>query len=62
VELHIEPEPTPEERAAIEQALAVAPSGRGEHARSAWWRAGLEEALSTEPGRDARNGAERGRP
>jgi hypothetical protein len=44
MEIEIVPEPTPEERAAIELALAraaQAASGRG-----AWWQAGIEEALA----------------
>ncbi len=42
------PEPTPEEREALERALEgvvdEAPDPRG-----AWWRAGLREALGSEP-------------
>jgi hypothetical protein len=63
VELRIEPDPTPEERAAIEQALAAAAAEPTERARGAWWRAGVEEALSREPGRAARDAPpEPGRP
>jgi hypothetical protein len=62
VEPHIEPEPTPEERAAIEQALAAAAAKPTEQ-RSAWWQAGVEEALSGEPGRAACDAPpQRGRP
>jgi hypothetical protein len=42
------PEPTPEEREALERALEgalVEVSGP----RGAWWRAGLREALGSEP-------------
>lgn len=39
-----EPEPTPEEREALEVALARLLQKPVE-ARSAWWRRGLEEAL-----------------
>lgn len=39
-----EPEPTPEEREALEAALARLLQKPVE-ARSAWWRRGLEEAL-----------------
>jgi hypothetical protein len=61
VELHIEPEPTPAERAAIERALAAAGAKPTEQ-RSAWWQAGVEEALSGEPGPAARDAPpERGR-
>jgi hypothetical protein len=42
------PEPTPEEREALERALESAvdetPDPRG-----AWWRAGLREALGSDP-------------
>ena len=44
MELEIGPEPSPEEREALERALAALagppPDGRG-----AWWRAGVEESL-----------------
>jgi hypothetical protein len=49
MELTITPEPSPEEREAIEQALrraAIATSGCGSEA-SAWWKAGLEEEIAT---------------
>jgi hypothetical protein len=55
VELEIEPEPTPEERAAIEQALAAAAPGRSGGDRGAWWQAGVDEALSPEAGQPARD-------
>jgi hypothetical protein len=42
------PEPTPEEREALERALAEALDDQAE-LRSAWWQAGLREALSSEP-------------
>lgn len=42
------PEPTPEEREALERALAEALDDQPE-LRSAWWRVGLREALSSEP-------------
>jgi hypothetical protein len=48
VNLEITPEPTPEERAAIEAALEQwqAESRRG---RGRWWEAGLRESVETEP-------------
>jgi hypothetical protein len=42
------PEPTPEEREALEQALEGLPDGEPD-ARGAWWRAGVSEALASEP-------------
>ena len=42
------PEPTPEEREALERALAEALDDQAE-LRSAWWQTGLQEALSSEP-------------
>ena len=42
------PEPTTEEREALERALAEALDDQPE-LRSAWWRAGLRQALSSEP-------------
>jgi hypothetical protein len=58
VELEIEPEPTPDERAAIERALAALGGAAREDPRGAWWRAGLEDALSADqrPARDTPNG------
>jgi len=48
VTYELTPEPTPEEREALERALAgvvdAVPDPRG-----AWWRAGLREALRSEP-------------
>ena len=44
VELEITPEPTPEERAAIEAALAQG-SVEGADAANAWWRSGVLEAV-----------------
>jgi hypothetical protein len=48
VKTEIRPEPTPEERAAIDVALACAlhlePDARG-----AWWRLGVREALAGAP-------------
>jgi hypothetical protein len=53
------PEPTPEEREALERALAETLDGDPEP-RGAWWRAGLRENLDPElvrlehePGREA---------
>jgi len=43
----IRPEPSPEEREAIEEALARVASPPPEQ-RSAWWRAGVAEDLSRE--------------
>jgi hypothetical protein len=47
-QFEITPEPTPEERAAIEAALEQwqAESRRGP---SRWWQAGLRESVETEP-------------
>ena len=45
VNLDWRPEPTPEEREALEQALARLLAER-EDARGAWWRAGVGESLS----------------
>jgi hypothetical protein len=42
VELHIEPEPSPEERAAIEAAIGRDP-GRGEVTAAEWARAEADE-------------------
>ena len=43
--LEITPEPTPEERAAIEAAVAQALDGQpGGSAPAAWWEAGVREA------------------
>jgi hypothetical protein len=43
VEVEIRPEPSPEEREALLQALAVA-DGAGDEA-SPWWEAGIREAV-----------------
>ena len=46
--IDITPEPSAEERAAIELALAeLAIDGRGD--RGAWWRQGLAEATADDP-------------
>jgi hypothetical protein len=45
-ELEITPEPTPEERAAIETAVEELLAGRrGNPAPGAWWQAGILEAI-----------------
>jgi hypothetical protein len=58
MELEIDPEPTADERTAIEQALA--PAGvdqeRRPGRRGAWWRAGIDEALSSDDPGDTRGG------
>ena len=43
-DLEIIPEPSPEERAAIEAAVAELRAGSHE-TRSAWWRAGLFDSV-----------------
>jgi hypothetical protein len=48
VELHIEPEPTPEERAAIVAALEET-AALGADPRSGWGRPELADELSTQP-------------
>jgi hypothetical protein len=48
VQFEITPEPTPEERAALEQALAASVAGH-ENGASAWWEAGLRESVEEEP-------------
>ena len=45
--VEIKPEPTPEEREAILRALAAL--GGNEEQASAWWQAGLREAVEIEP-------------
>jgi hypothetical protein len=55
--LEINPEPTPDERKAIEQALAALaePNGRPPaDGRGAWWRRGVREAVEDED--DPENG------
>jgi hypothetical protein len=47
MDLEIEPEPTPEEREALERALAGLPAAAAE-ARGAWWREGVRENVSAE--------------
>jgi len=49
MELDIRPDPPEDVRAAIETALRLAAERDG--ARSAWWRAGLEDAVREEPRR-----------
>jgi len=47
MELEITPEPSPEERAAIEAAVAEL-LARPDHTRGAWWEAGVVEATDQE--------------
>jgi hypothetical protein len=47
VKLDWRPEPTPEEREALERALKRALAER-DHDRSAWWREGVQESVSPE--------------
>jgi len=47
VKLDWQPEPTPEEREALERALARHEDSRPEP-RSAWWREGVRESVSAE--------------
>lgn len=47
VEIEIVPEPTEEERAALEEALARLLEGPRDP-RGEWWRAGVRETLSPE--------------
>jgi hypothetical protein len=47
VNLEITPEPTPEERAAIEAALEQWQAEPGRD-RGSWWEAGLRESVETE--------------
>jgi hypothetical protein len=56
MELGIDPEPTPAERSAIEQALAAAAEERRLRDRGAWWQAGLDEALSRDDPGDTPGG------
>lgn len=48
MELEITPEPSPEEREALERALASLEEAGPADRRSAWGRAGIEETLSPE--------------
>jgi len=48
VELDWRPEPTAEEREALEQALERALAERGDP-RGAWWRVGVEESVFPDP-------------
>jgi hypothetical protein len=48
VELNWRPEPTAEEREALERALARVLAERRDP-RGAWWREGVEESVSPEP-------------
>jgi hypothetical protein len=48
VELDWRPEPTPEEREALERALERLLAERADP-RSAWWREGVLESVSDEP-------------
>jgi hypothetical protein len=52
MELEITPEPSPEEREALEQALARLLAEPGDP-RSAWWREGVSENLSDSEGEPA---------
>lgn len=45
MDLHVKPEPEPEEREALERAVATL-LGAPRDARSEWWREGLRETLS----------------
>ncbi len=46
--LEIDPEPAPDERAALLRALAADPDDTPEP--PAWWLAGVREAIEEEPG------------
>lgn len=49
MELEITPEPSPEEREALERALArLLQEPASAQERSAWWREGIRESLSEE--------------
>jgi hypothetical protein len=49
VNLDWRPEPSPEEREALEQALALLLAERDDpDPRGAWWRAGVEESVAGE--------------
>ena len=47
MELDWRPEPTPEEREALDRALERALAERGD-GRGAWWREGVQESVSAE--------------
>ena len=47
--IEITPEPTPEEREAILRALATLNGAADRGGSSAWWRAGILEAVDQEP-------------
>jgi hypothetical protein len=49
MELEITPEPTPEEREAIERALTALSPDAERSPRGEWWRAGVEEAVGSAP-------------
>ena len=50
MELQWRPEPTAEEREALDEALARALADAERRApRSAWWREGVEESVSPDP-------------
>lgn len=51
MELEATPDPSPEERAALERALAVA-AGSAPDPRGAWWREGLRANLSEDADED----------
>ncbi len=56
MELDVRPEPTPEERQALAQALARAVASKPDAERSAWWRIGVRENVldAPEPERERR--------
>jgi hypothetical protein len=54
VDVQWSPEPTSEEREALELALACALAERSEP-RSHWWREGVLESVSPEPETDAQD-------
>ena len=47
--VEITPEPTPEEREAVLRALATLNGAVDRGGSSAWWRAGILEAVEEEP-------------
>jgi hypothetical protein len=49
VTVEITPEPTPEEREALLRALATLTGGGDADRPSAWWHAGIIEAVDEEP-------------